>query len=76
MATSFDPIKQFDDLPDCAIVRVNVALAITGIGRASWWNGVRDGKYPPSVALGPHMVGWRVGDLRQLLDEMHRRATA
>jgi len=37
---------------------------------ASWWNGVRSGKYPKAVKLGPHTTAWRVEDIRELISKM------
>lgn len=40
------------------------------ICRASWWNGVRSGKYPRSYKLGPHTTAWRVEDIRELIEKI------
>ena len=37
---------------------------------ASWWNGVRSGKYPKAVKIGPHTTAWRVEDIRELISKM------
>ncbi|UVJ46221.1 AlpA family phage regulatory protein [Pseudomonas sp. LS1212] len=67
MATAFDPIKNFDDLPNSAIVRLPVVIALVGISRASWWNGIKDGIYPKALQIAPRSVGWRVADIRAVL---------
>lgn len=36
--------------------------------RAKWWNGVRTGKYPQPVKLGPNITAWRVDDIRALIN--------
>lgn len=36
---------------------------------ASWWNGVKAGRYPKPVKLGPRITAWRVEDLRQFMNE-------
>ena len=42
--------------------------ALVPICRSSWWAGIRSGKYPASVKLGPRTTVWRVQDIRALLD--------
>jgi prophage regulatory protein len=41
--------------------------AIIPIGRTSWWAGVKSGKYPKPVKLGPGTTVWRVEDIRALI---------
>jgi len=43
---------------------------IIPVSRASWWAGVADGRYPPSVKLGPRTTAWRVQDVIDLIDEL------
>lgn len=42
--------------------------AIYPISRSSWWQGVRDGRYPAPVKLGPRTTAWRVEDIRALIE--------
>ncbi|MDM9552975.1 AlpA family phage regulatory protein [Pseudomonas asiatica] len=57
----------FDSLPDSAVIREPLVLALTGYSHTSLWDGVRAGTLPKPVQIGPRMVGWRVGDVRALL---------
>ena len=41
--------------------------AILPICRSSWWLGVKDGRFPASVKLGPRTTAWRVEDILALL---------
>ena len=43
--------------------------AIIPIGKSTWWAGVRSGRFPASVKLGPRTTAWRVEEIRNLLDE-------
>lgn len=36
--------------------------------KSSWWNGVRSGKYPRPIKLGPATTAWRVEDIRSLIE--------
>lgn len=39
------------------------------VSRSTWWAGVRSGRYPQPVKLGPRITAWRVSDIRALLEE-------
>jgi prophage regulatory protein len=41
--------------------------AVIPIGRSTWWEGVKSGKYPQPVKLGPKTTAWRVEDIRALI---------
>lgn len=38
--------------------------------RSTWWNGVKAGRFPQPVKLGPNITAWKVEDIRQLLDSI------
>ena len=54
-------------LPAEGYVRLPQILRVLPIGRSSWWLGIKQGRYPKQVRLGPRTVAWRVQDIRQLL---------
>lgn len=40
------------------------------ISRSSWWDGVRTGKYPSPIKLGPKTTVWRASDIHALLAKL------
>ncbi len=54
-------------LPQEGFVRLPVVLAVIGIGRTSWWNGIKKGRYPKAIKLGARTSVWRVEDIRALI---------
>lgn len=40
---------------------------IIPISKASWWRGVKDGRYPKAVKLTARTTVWRVEDIRALI---------
>ncbi len=46
---------------------VETVLAVIGIGRTSWWNGIKKGRYPKAIKLGARTAVWRVEDIRALI---------
>jgi prophage regulatory protein len=39
------------------------------VSRSTWWEGVRQGRYPQPVKLGPRITAWRVEDIRALIEK-------
>ncbi|HAT1775834.1 AlpA family phage regulatory protein [Legionella pneumophila] len=38
------------------------------VGRTTWWAGVKNGRFPQPVKLGPRTTAWRVKDIRRLIE--------
>jgi predicted DNA-binding transcriptional regulator AlpA len=56
-------------LPQTGFVRLPVILKIFPIGRSTWWQGVKNGKYPKPVKLGKRTTAWKVKDIKDLIDQ-------
>lgn len=41
---------------------------IIPIKKSCWWDGVRKGRFPQPVKLGPKVTVWRVEDIRRLIE--------
>jgi len=50
------------------LIRLAEVLELLPISRSSWWDGVRSGKYPSSVKLGPRTTCWRLADILELAE--------
>ncbi len=37
------------------------------VSKSTWWAGVKSGRYPRPVKLGPRITAWRVEDIRRLI---------
>lgn len=37
------------------------------VGKSTWWAGVKNGRYPPAVKLGPRTTAWAVDSIRVLI---------
>lgn len=57
-------------LPDTGFVRLPQILAVIPISRSQWLKGVKDGKYPKPIKLGPRITAWLVNDIRDLINQM------
>ena len=38
------------------------------VSRASWWNGVKKGKYPKPIKLDIHTTVWRAEDIQEFIE--------
>ena len=54
-------------LPEAGFVRIPTILKIFPIGKSTWWNGVKDGRFPKPVKLGERVTAWHVDDIRDLI---------
>ena len=41
--------------------------AVIPVGKSTWWQGVKEGRFPKPVKLGPRTTAWRVEDIRELI---------
>ena len=41
--------------------------AIVPVRKSAWWDGVKAGRFPKPVKLGPRVTAWRVEDIRALI---------
>lgn len=58
------------ELPQTGFIRLTSILSPTGpipVSRSTWWAGVKTGRYPKPVKLGPRITAWRVEEIRALM---------
>ncbi len=41
--------------------------AIVPISKSAWWGGIKSGRYPKPVKIGPRTTAWRIEDIRALI---------
>ena len=59
-----------DKFPETGFVRLVTIIAPKGpipVSKSTWWAGVKSGRYPRPVKLGPRITAWRVEDIRSLI---------
>lgn len=61
-ATGFVRLRQIIGDPERNIT------PIIPVSRTTWFEGVKSGRFPKPVRLGPRCVAWRVEDIRALMD--------
>ena len=72
-------MSRHNPLPDTGYVRVAQIIGdpkakppvppIIPVSRSTWWAGVKSGRFPQPVKLGPRTTVWNVDDIRKLIAE-------
>ncbi|MBF0371599.1 MAG: AlpA family phage regulatory protein [Magnetococcales bacterium] len=67
-------------LPDVGFLRLSQIIgdpnavppipAIVPVSKSTWWNGVKTGRFPKPVKLGPRTTAWPVGPIKQLIADL------
>jgi prophage regulatory protein len=64
-------MAQIKALPEAGLLRLADILAPRGpipVSRSTWWAGIKAGRYPAPVKLGPRISAWRAEDIRALIE--------
>ena len=60
-------------LPATGFLRLASILAPRGpipVSKSTWWAGVKSGRFPKPVKLGPRITAWRTEDIHTLIDRV------
>jgi prophage regulatory protein len=60
-------ISQIDPV---ALLRLRQVLAIVPVSASTWWQGVRAGRFPAPVKLGPRTTCWKASDILALIERV------
>lgn len=53
---------------DAGFLRLPDVLKLFPVSRSTWWNGIREQRYPPPIRLSRRCVAWRVIDILKLIE--------
>jgi len=64
-------------LPDTGFLRLSQILGnpktdtppIIPVSKSTWWAGVKTGRFPAPLKLGPMTTVWRAEDIRSLVEQ-------
>lgn len=51
-----------------ALLRLRQVLGLVPVSASTWWAGVRAGKFPKPIKLGPRTTCWRARDIIGLIE--------
>ena len=63
-------------LPETGFLRLRQVLQFIPVGPTRWYEGVKSGEFPAPVSLGARAKGYRVADIRALIDRLNAQAPA
>jgi predicted DNA-binding transcriptional regulator AlpA len=72
-------MKSTNTLPSSGLLRLASILAPDGpipVSKSTWWAGVKTGRFPKPIKLGPRITAWRVEDIRALIESLHKAPEA
>ena len=58
-------------LANTGFIRISEILAPKGpipVSKSTWWAGVKSGRFPKPVKLGPRTTAWRVEDILAFIE--------
>ena len=65
------PLMNNPNFPLTGFVRLSSILAPNGpipVSKSTWWQGVKEGRFPKPQKLGPRTTVWKAEDIRALFD--------
>jgi predicted DNA-binding transcriptional regulator AlpA len=57
-------------LPESGFVRLPEILSVIPVGKTTWWEGVKSGRYPKGVKLSARVTAWDVKEIRELIERL------
>ena len=71
-------MASMNSIPEIGYLRINQIIGnpkadpplppIIPVSRSSWWAGVKSGRFPKPIKLGPRTTAWRVSEIRTLIE--------
>lgn len=49
------------------LIRLKAVLQLLQISKSSYYAGIKTGRFPPPVRLGPRTSAWRLDDIKALV---------
>lgn len=53
------------------LLRLKDVLKLLPISKSNFWAGVKSGRYPKSLKMGPRTTAWRAADIYALIDGLN-----
>lgn len=52
------------------LLRINPVLSRVPVSRSAWYQGIKDGRFPAPIKLGPRTSAWRESDINALIQKL------
>ncbi len=67
-STPITPMDRLHPLPHAGYMRLREVLTMIPISRATWYQGIKQGRYPRPKKFGRRISAWDAHDIRKLLE--------
>lgn len=57
-------------IPATGFLRLAQVLTIIPVSKSTWFEGVRAGRYPKPVKIGPRASGWKAEEISALVEQL------
>lgn len=71
MPVSVQSVSGAPTLPETGFLRLTDVLRFVPVCKTAWYAGIKSGKFPKPVALGTRARGYRVADIRALIERLN-----
>ncbi|MEN6375699.1 MAG: AlpA family phage regulatory protein [Smithella sp.] len=61
-------ILELQELPQTGLLRIKQVLKFIPVSRSSWWQGVKEGRFPQPIKLSERITCWRASDIQALAE--------
>ncbi len=68
-------MKSHEQIDPRALLRLRQVLTLVPISSSGWWAGVRAGRFPKPVKIGPMTTAWRASEILALIDSLPAAAS-
>ena len=58
------------EIPETGFMRLPQVLSVIPLGKTSWWEGVKSGRFPKPIKLSERCTAWRAEDIRALIKNL------
>ena len=63
-------MSQHLSLPDTGYVRLPIILHHIPVGKSTWWEGCKSGRFPKPIKLSERCTAWRAEDIHLLIKKL------
>lgn len=64
------PTENITVIPTTGFLRLNQVLRFIPVGKTAWYDGIKEGRYPAPVKLGPRTAAYRAQDICALIERL------
>ncbi len=64
------------NIPDFGFMRLPQVLQVIPVSRTTWYDGIREGRFPKGIKITGNIVGWKVSDIKNLVQKIEEEAEA